>query len=58
MIFAGGYVIYFKGKRANLILNSDTKKGQIFLQVVLAIVYTVVSFYLMLQVVDYTKGLL
>src|SRR5690606_40552211 len=49
VVFFIGYLSYFKKRRANKILTSEISLFGVFLSVILSLVYTIVTVYLMLE---------
>lgn len=50
-----GYLAYFRKKRLSKIISGDINKFNTFLYIILTLIYTIVSVYIMLKLGDYIR---
>lgn len=55
MVFGIGYLIYFRNKRLSKIVSGDINKFNTFLYIMLTLIYTIVSVYIMLELGNYIR---
>jgi hypothetical protein len=55
LIFAIGYLVYFKRRKASEIITKDVSTAKAILFVILSLVYVIVSVYLMIETAHYVR---